>query len=458
MKKLLMITIISIFLIFNLNVFAGIIYTIEWENTVVDVPVGAAITDYLGIPQAYLCQNGYRVDKYVGILWGEDDTDPDYIDTKTLGTYYLTYRAVSEIEETTTVSFVVYDGEAPTVNLLSTLRTNVCGSISYEYYFQIYDNYYSYDELTIIYDDSQVNYKKEGEYTLTVIVSDPSINTTTCEATVYVEGLSSNPIYSPQTTDFTIAYGNLFVPSSYFSATDATGKDISSYIEAELDTKSLGNHKVLFSVTDDYSNTTTWYQDIVVYDDIAPKISLTRDRIEIKVSDIDSLNKEYFLALIESTEDNSGIDSIEVEYASVKKSIGEYSVVYTILDLAGNTTTKTLIVSVVCESIPQIEVEDIYVSVGDNINYYNYFTVTDTYDGDITLNATIDSSNVDTSSEGIYFAYITAKNSYGKTNYASITVHVKKSFIEKYYWVFLIPVGLGAIIGYFIIRKRKSMV
>ena len=246
--------------------------------------------------------------------------------------------------------------------------------------------------------------------------------------------------------------------SNFFQAYDAAGKNISSYIEAELDTTSLGNHKVQFSVTDDYNNTTTWFQNILVYDDILPKLTLNQDRIEINVSTVDSLNKEWFLNIIESCDDNAGIDSIEVEYASIKKAIGEYSVTYTVLDLAGNSFAKTLIVSVVCESIPQIEVNDIYISVGDSVNYYNYFKVIDVYDGDITLNATIDSSNVDTNTEGIYFAYITVKNSYGKTNYASITVHVKKSFIKKYYWIFLIPVGVLSIVGYFIIKKRKIMV
>ncbi len=458
MKKILMILFALLFLMLQVDVFAGIVYTIEWENTIVNVEVGDPITDYLSIPKAYLCQNGYRVDKYVGILWGEDDTDPDYIDTNTIGTYYLTYRAVSEIEETTRVTFVVSDSIPPTINELTSLRTSVGGGINYSNYFQIYDNYYSKDSLTIVYDDSLVDYNKVGEYSLLVIASDPSINTTTYETKVIVEGLSSNPKYEPISKSFQIAYGDLFLASSFFQAYDATGKNISSYIEAELDTTSLGNHKVQFSVTDDYNNTTTWFQNILVYDDILPKLTLNQDRIEINVSTVDSLNKEWFLNIIESCDDNAGIDSIEVEYASIKKAIGEYSVTYTVLDLAGNSFAKTLIVSVVCESIPQIEVNDIYISVGDSVNYYNYFKVIDAYDGDITLNATIDSSNVDTNTEGIYFVYITAKNSYGKTNYASITVHVKKSFIKKYYWIFLIPVGVLSIVGYFIIKKRKIMV
>lgn len=459
MKRIAYLIFIGITIIYGANAMAAAsTYTFEWENTVVYVNALDSISNYLTIPKAYLCVNGERTDDYVGMLWGEDETDPDFIDTSTLGTYYLTYRAVSEIEETATITFVVVDVEAPTINLISDLKTQVGKSINYSNYFQIYDNYYSTDSLTILFDDRNINYNKEGQYTLEIIVTDLSNNVSREEVLVTINALTSNPTYEPKIKEFKIEYGEEFVPSSYYNAYDASGKDISSHIEAELDTTSLGSHRVEFSVVDDYQNVTTWSQMILVYDSEAPTIELIKDRIEINVSVVDTIDKQYFLNLIESYSDNSEIKSIEVEYSNVKKAIGEYSVVYTLKDISDNITTKTLVVVVICDSVPIIEVKDIYISVGGNINYYNYFKAYDTYDGDITLNATIDSSNVDTKNEGIYFAYISVKNSYGKSNYASITVHVKQSFLKKYYWVFLIPVGVGIVIGYFVIKKRKSMV
>ena len=52
MKKILMILFALLFLMLQVDVFAGIVYTIEWEHTIVNVEVGDPITDYLSIPKA----------------------------------------------------------------------------------------------------------------------------------------------------------------------------------------------------------------------------------------------------------------------------------------------------------------------------------------------------------------------------------------------------------------------
>lgn len=457
MKKLSIFLIIYVFILFNVNLKAST-YTFLWENTVVYVNVGDNIANYLNIPKAYLLRDGEKTGEYVGILWGEDETDPDFIDTSKLGTYYLTYRAVSDIEETTTVSFVVCDYVCPEIELVTPLKTTIGGSINYANYFIISDNYYSYDTLKIFFDDSDVCYNKEGTYTLNVIVKDNSQNTTNKSFDVTIKGLTGEPVYEPLTSNFKIPYGQTFIASNYYRAYDASKKNITSYIEATLDTKILGNHKVIFSVTDDYNNKTSWIQDFLVYDDEAPTLELVKDRIEINIGEVDNLNKDYFLDLISRKEDNSEIKNIDITYSNVKKVVGEYEVVYKIEDIASNSFTKTLVVNVVCDSVPKIEVKDVYINVGESINYYNYFSVYDTYDGDITLNATIDTNNVDTSNEGIYFAYITVKNSYGKYNYGTITVHVKKGFISKYYWIFLIPVIGAVIVLYFVIKKKRKVI
>ncbi len=460
MKKKLFILIIFLIGLFSIKVYAydEYEYSFTWKNTEVYVPVNDSIANYLKLPSATLCRNGLPTNEYVGMLYGEDDTDPDLINTRVLGTYYLTYRAVSTIEETARVSFIVVDNSAPYIEEIVPLKCSVSSSINYDLYFSVSDNYYSYDDLKIVYDDREVNYNTVGEYNFYVVASDPAGNVCRYETTISITKLTAEPKYEPNAKSYEIPYGNLFVPSNFFTAYDASGKNISSNIEAELDTTSLGNHKVLFSVLDEYGNKTVWSQDILVYDDVLPTIKLYKDRIELSVGEIDTIDAAYFLKNVETLEDNSKIKSVDIEYSSIKKSIGEYEVTYKVTDIAGNITTKALAVNVVCNSVPTIEVNDIYIYVNDNINYYSYFKVYDTYDGDITVLAEIDDSNVDVSKEGVYFAYISVKNSYGKTNYATITVHVKKSFISKYYWLFLIPLGIGAVVAFIFIKKRKSLI
>lgn len=458
-KSLILLLIFILTLFVKLQIFANAgSYYFEWENTTIEIPVFDSLDKYLKLPTAKLYYAGNVVNESVGILYGEDETDPDYIYTNKVGTYKLTYRAVASIEETTTVYFNVVDKVKPQISLNSTLQTALNGSINYEKYISITDNYYALKELDILYDDSKVIYSKAGTYELTVIAKDPSGNQSTEKFDVSIIGIFEDPKYEAVTQDFRIAYGKLFIPSKFFKAYDGTGKNITSKIKAVLDTKTIGNNLVSFEVTDDYGNRIEWVQDIEVYDDIEPIILLKKDRIEINIAEVDILDKDYFLEQITSATDNSEVKSIEVSYSSVRKVIGEYDVVYTVYDIAGNKKEKTLVVSVVCDSVPSIITQDIYISVGDNINYYNYFQATDTYDGDITLNAVVDSSNVNTNSEGVYFAYVSVKNSYGKTTQGTITVHVKKSFIKKYYWVFLIPVGVGVVVSYFIVKKRKSVV
>ncbi len=459
-KKFLIIGIFLIFiLVIKINAMANAsTYYFVWENTMIEIPVNDSLDKYLKLPRADLYYQGEKVSEEVGILYGEDETDPDYIYTTKVGTYKLTYRAVASIEETTTVYFYVVDKIKPTISLNSTLQTEINGSINYAKYISITDNYYSLNELDILYDDSKVIYSKAGTYELSVVAKDPSGNQAISKFNVSIVGVYKDPTYEALTKDFRIAYGKLFIPSRFFKAYDGTGKNISSKINAYLDTNLIGDCRVSFEVEDDYGNKTQWDQVFEVYDDIEPTIQLVKDRIEINISEVDKLDEDYFLALIKVLSDNSEIKSVEVLYSQVRKVIGEYNVVYKATDIAGNVKEKTLVVSVVCDSVPSIVVQEVYISVGDNINYFNYLKATDTYDGDITLNAVIDSSNVNTNSEGVYFAYVTVKNSFGKTSYATITVHVKKSFLKKYYWVFLIPVGVVAVVSYFIVKKRKSVI
>ncbi len=461
-KFFIFIIIFMLFTYFKINTFASTnSYHFVWENTTITIPVFSPDKQkYLDLPKAYLYNGDTKLNEAVGILYGEDETDPDYIDINKVGTYKLTYRACASIEDTVTVNFYVVDTTPPTINLKGELQTTInTTTINYSKYISITDNYYALKDLDVLYDDSAVIYSKVGVYNLKVVVKDPSGNQAIENYEVKIIGSYVDPTYEAITSDFRVAYGKLFIPSKFFKAIDSTGKDISSKIKASLDTTQIGVSYVYFEVTDNYGNTIGWSQDIVVYDDIEPTILLKKDRIEISVAEVDKLDKEYFLEQINIVQDNSKVESIDVSYSNVRKLIGEYNVVYQVKDIAGNIKEKTLVVSVVCDSVPSIEVNgDIYISVGNNINYFNYFKATDTYDGDLTLCANIDSSNVNTNQEGIYFAYVSVKNSYGKTTQATITVHVKKSFIKKYYWVFIIPVGVVAAVVYFILKKRKSVV
>lgn len=467
MKKIMFIIILLIFSFIGINASASGDYYYVWENTNVDVLVGDAIDNYLLIPKATLYYKGAIKDSNPGMLWGEDETDPDFIDTTKLGKYKLTYRAVSDIEEAVSVIFNVVDTIKPVIKQKTSIKIPASIKPDYNEYFSFTDNYYLPKDLIVNYDDANINYKIPGSYKLYVSVEDLSGNYTSGAFDVLVSVLE-NPKYKVIDDSFKISYGDKFIVSKYYMAYDAFGVDITSMIEySEIDTsridgtitsKILSAQVVSFLVSDLYGNTTAWAQTFYICDETSPTIELVKDRIEINIGDIDNLDKEYFTNQILELNDNSGISSIDIEYSNVKKAIGEYTVVYTINDYVGNSVTKNLVVSVVCDSIPQIVVKkDIKIKKGSSVNYYNYFTVSDKYDGDITNTADIDDSNVCYSKKGIYFAYITSTNSYGKTSYQTITVRVYEGFFESYYYLILIPVGIIGIVVFFIIKKKKNM-
>lgn len=443
-------------------------YYFVWENTQIDIPVGDALDNYLLLPKATLYLDGSPTNHYVGMLWGEDDTDPDYIDTSVVGTYKLTYRAVSDIEEKTTVLFNVKDFISPVVNQIQDISVPAFSKPNYSAYFTYSDNYYSKSDLTITYNDLNVNYNIPGKYHLFVSVTDKSENTTTLDAMVEVRVLES-PKYKEVSKVYEISYGKEFIIGNYYKAYDCFDKDISSKIKSsEVDTRKidgsvtsdiLSTQLIDFSVSDDYGNETKWSQMFYIVDKEPPKISFYKDRVVLNVGQVDDINKETFMSYVESVTDNLDIKEIDIAYSSVKKAVGEYEVVYSVCDYAGNTTSKSLYVNVECDAYPIITVsKDIKITKGGSVNYYNYFTSIDKYDGDITLDAVIDDRQVNYNRKGIYFVYITSTNSYGKHSFQTITVTVRENFFKEYYYLFLLPVGVGLVVAFLIIKKKKSVI
>lgn len=459
-----------IFLMTNICLNAESNYYFVWENTTIEVPLYDSIANYLTIPKATLYENGEPTDHHVGILWGEDNTDPDYIDTGCLGNYYLTYRAVSDIEEKISVIFKVVDKEAPKIERFGTsvLTFKAFEKPNYPFYFSITDNYNTKSEMTITYDDSNINYNQPGEYYLTITASDKSGNISSRVEKIMIDA-RSEPYYKLKGNKFELNYGDEFIISNYYDVYDCLGNNITSKvkhtpfdsrkIDTSISSNVISTQTVTFSVTDDYGNYKEWSDIFTVYDKINPKIEFLKDRIEITVADVDDINKEYFMNQISNLSDNCGISDLNISYSSIKKAVGEYNVLYEVIDNASNITTKTLVVNVICDSTPVINLSgNIKIKKGTSIDYYSYFSITDKYDGDITMNAEVDDSGVNYNEKGIYFVYIVVKNSYGKYSYKTITVEVTEDFVSSYYYLFLIPVAIGLIIVFFIIKKKKSVI
>lgn len=104
------------------------------------------------------------------------------------------------------------------------------------------------------------------------------------------------------------------------------------------------------------------------------------------------------------------------------KTVGTYTVTFTVIDSHWNQTEHSVEVHVVKKPAPVIEVEDVTINVGDKFNALSVATVHDEIDKDIKLEVIED--NVDENTPGEYTVTYRAVNSLGEVTIKSITVTV----------------------------------
>lgn len=455
MRKVFILLIVIIFINLSASVFAQNYYYFVWENTYIDINVGDALEDYIHLPKATLYINDKPSDENVVYLRGDNSTDEALIDTSKVGVYYLTYTAISSIEAQTLVTFNVRDIKGPEIKNITPLIFNVGQEVNYQNYF-IFNDYST--NINVVYNDGLILYDKPGLYTLTVSATDEYGNNTSLDFFVTINDAGGPRIEIIK--ELNIGYNELFEPLNYFRAIDDTDGDVSSSLIASvLDTSVLGPKTISIKAYD-YSNNMTLYTCVVnVIDTLSPKINLTNKVINLGIGELLNINEAYFLSYIDNVYDDCddlSLDDVLINLDDLEKNIGSYKVSYYLEDESGNSVKELLIVNVICDSVPIITTNDIHIKVGDSINYYHYISVYDKYDGDITLEANIDSSSVNTNKKGIYFASVVVKNSYGKYSQATITVYVKKSFIREYYWIFLIGAGVVLVIVFIVKYKKKN--
>ncbi|WP_036082759.1 immunoglobulin-like domain-containing protein, partial [Listeria cornellensis] len=101
---------------------------------------------------------------------------------------------------------------------------------------------------------------------------------------------------------------------------------------------------------------------------------------------------------------------------------GVYHVTYSVTDSDGNTTTKTIQVTILTNDAPVITTSDVYLKAGDTFNPLDGITASDLEDGDLTSSIQVVSSNVNMKSEGLYAVVYSVTDSDGNTT--TVTRHV----------------------------------
>ena len=418
MKKIFLIVLfIFIFCTFTINISAAS-WKFTWTNTVIYIPVGESIDDYKDIPKAQLYKDGFILSDAV-ISYNIEGDWMYYlsdVNTSKVGTYEVWYKAYETNKYypgtcpgyKCKIKFIVIDDTPPRLDILEeTVKLRRASEYDFNNNIRVSDNYSK--ELKVSF-HSNVDFFKVGIYEVKVYVED--------ESAKYVEGSYNIEIY--ENTKPTIIYKNegkvLKVPlngeialSNYFEAFDQIDGDISKYIiYPVIDNTSLGKNIYEIKVTNFANLSNSVFVEIEVVDDEAPLINVIDEVVILDYkTDISSYDFKKHIVISDNMEIN--YDNLEISH-NILNEVGSYSVTYKYFDTAF-IVTDTIELKMKSFVKPQIIVSDIICYENEEIDLYDYVTVIDDSDPNVTLK--IYDDNIDFINEGVYQAEAYAINSSG---------------------------------------------
>ncbi|WP_439443090.1 immunoglobulin-like domain-containing protein [Listeria aquatica] len=240
---------------------------------------------------------------------------------------------------------------------------------------------------------------------------------------------NEKPVIDANNKEITV--GDSFDPMAGVTATDKEDGDLTSSVTVKsnnVDTSKPGTYDVVYTVTDSDGNTTEKTITVTV-----------KEKASNEKPVIDANNKEITVG--DSFDPMAGVTATDKEDGDLTSSVtvksnnvdtskpGTYDVVYTVTDSDGNTTEKTITVTVkekASNEKPVIDANNKEITVGDSFDPMAGVTATDKEDGDLTSSVTVKSNNVDTSKPGTYDVVYTVTDSDGNTTEKTITVTVKE--------------------------------
>ena len=271
------------------------------------------------------------------------------------------------------------------------------------------------------------------DYTLIYEVKDSDGNVTSIERIITVtnqkpeiHGISDVIIGKGQGKDFDFSEG--------ITATDHEDGDVTKNIifpKVDLSTLEIGNHELIYKVTDSDGNASTFNRVFTVNPSLVEINNVPIILAENKVINFDDNFNPLDGTTAEDKEDGDITKDIKVVKNNVDVNTpGTYEVTYEVTDSQGAKATKTITVIVnpkmeEINSIPVINAEDKTLTVGDEFNPLDIITAEDKEDGDITKDIKVVKNNVDVNTPGTYEVTYEITDSQGAKANKTITIKIK---------------------------------
>ena len=193
------------------------------------------------------------------------------------------------------------------------------------------------------FDESSARFDQLGSYEVEVTVLDASQNHVEKKFVVNVVD-KKNPVLDGLEESFTLAESDQeadFLGS--VSANDEIDGDLTDRISVDtskIKFGEVGEYTVAYSVSDNAGNTLTKTIPVIVKDSTPPDLELNEGTFNLTAGDSAPAYKSNVSAV--DTEDGNVSSRIKVDDSDVDyDSPGTYTVVYTVEDLTGNTSTET---------------------------------------------------------------------------------------------------------------------
>ena len=276
-------------------------------------------------------------------------------------------------------------------------------------------------------DNMDFDCSEVGDNTVVLTVTDNNGNSSTCTANVVVE---DNIVPIAICQDVTVQLdingdGNITTGDIDNGSKDACGISSLSLDETDFDCSEVGDNTVVFTVTDNNGNSTTCTANVEVEDNVTP-IAICQD-ITIQL-DINGDGNITTGDIDNGSNDACGISSLSLDETDFNcTEVGSNTVVLTVTDNNGNSSTCTAMVTVEDNIAPIAICEDVTVQL--DVNGDGSITTSDIDNGSNDAcgisSLVLDESNFDCSEVGGNKVVLTVTDNNGNSSTCTANVEVE---------------------------------
>lgn len=343
------------------------------------------------------------------------------VNTEKAGVYHVTYSVTDS------------DGNTITKTIKVTILTNDVPVITTsDVYLKARDTFNPLDGITandledgdltasIQIVSNNVNMASEGLYTVVYSVTDSDDNTTTVTRHIYVRTNDKPEIH---VSDQTFKAGFAFDPMAIVSASDLEDGDVTKFVKItanDVNPDVAGTYGITYSVTDSDGNTVTKTITVTVLTNEKPVITAADRTVKAHLAFDPMMGISA-----NDLEDGDLSENVKIIANDVNIDVpGDYHITYSVLDSDGNTTEKTITITVLSNDKPVITGQDTSIKAGRTFDPLAGIAASDTEDGDITANIEILSNDVNPDIAGVYHITYSITDSDGNTTEQTYTVTV----------------------------------